>query len=135
MSSIHQKISNILRTPNLHIYFSSFSGCWIISNFVIFHQINVAKHNWDPCCQLVSETGSWFFKIWFILICHLTVSLSTAASGNTAPGSTKAKGREPKSCLSWVFNFKLGHFCFTAANVHSKHIAPFGVENLAQVLS
>jgi hypothetical protein len=27
-------------------------------------------------------------------------------------GSTKANGREPKSCLGQVFNFKLGRFCY-----------------------
>ena len=28
----------------------------------------------------------------------------------TSVGSAKANGREPNSCLGWVFNFKLGHF-------------------------
>jgi hypothetical protein len=31
-------------------------------------------------------------------------------SSSAAAGSTKANGREPKSCLGRVFNFKLGHF-------------------------
>ena len=31
-----------------------------------------------------------------------------------APGSAKANGREPKSCLGQVFNFKLGHFVMYA---------------------
>ncbi len=30
------------------------------------------------------------------------------------PGSAKANGRKPKSCLGQVFNFKLGHFVMYA---------------------
>ncbi len=36
------------------------------------------------------------------------------------PGSAKANGREPKSCLGRVFNFKLGHFVFYAIAWHIK---------------
>ncbi len=31
---------------NMCLIFSSFGGCWVISNFVIFHQIKVAKYIW-----------------------------------------------------------------------------------------
>jgi len=31
------------------------------------------------------------------------------------PGSVKANGREPKICLGWVFNYKLG--CFDDVHV------------------
>ncbi len=37
-----------------------FSVCWVISNFVIFHKIKVAKHIWDQCCHLVAETSTWY---------------------------------------------------------------------------
>ncbi len=38
------------------------------------------------------------------------------------PGSGKANGREPKSCLGRVFNFKLGHFFKYAISWHiQKH--------------
>ena len=37
-------------------------------------------------------------------------------------GSAKANGREPKSCLARVFNFKLGHFVMYAIAWHiQKH--------------
>jgi len=37
-------------------------------------------------------------------------------------GSTKANGREPKSCLGRVFNSKLGHFAMYAIAWHiQKH--------------
>jgi len=37
-------------------------------------------------------------------------------------GSEKANGREPKSCLGRVFNFKLGHFVLYAIAQHiQKH--------------
>jgi hypothetical protein len=32
-------------------------GCGVFNNFVIFHQIKVAKHIWEPCCHLAAETG------------------------------------------------------------------------------
>ncbi len=38
-------------------FFSSFSGCWVTSHFVIFHYIKVAKHSWDNAArnwQLIS---------------------------------------------------------------------------------
>jgi|CryBogDrversion2_8_1035294.scaffolds.fasta_scaffold219225_1 hypothetical protein len=50
-------------------------------------------------------------------------------------GSAKANGREPKTCLDRVFNYKLG--CFE--DVHESHVcgrtAMSIVENPAQVLS
>jgi hypothetical protein len=42
------------------IFLSSFSGCRVFSNFVIFHYIKVAKHIWYPCCHLVAETDNGF---------------------------------------------------------------------------
>ncbi len=41
-------------------FFSSFSGCWVFSNFVIFHYIKVPKHIFEPCCHLLAEICSWF---------------------------------------------------------------------------
>jgi hypothetical protein len=38
------------------------------------------------------------------------VMLNVVAPGKA--GNTKANGREPKSCLGRVFNFKLGCFCY-----------------------
>jgi len=32
------------------LIFSSFSGCWIISNLVMFQKIKIVKHIWGPCC-------------------------------------------------------------------------------------
>jgi hypothetical protein len=43
-----------------YFFLSNFSGCWVISNFVIFQKITVAKHRRDLCCHLAAETGSWF---------------------------------------------------------------------------
>jgi hypothetical protein len=34
------------------------------------------------------------------------------------PGSTKAYRREPRSCMGWVFNFKLGCLCMSAIAWH-----------------
>jgi hypothetical protein len=46
---------------NINAYFfSKLSGGQVISNFVTFHKIKVAKHISDLCCQLVAETGSLF---------------------------------------------------------------------------
>jgi hypothetical protein len=30
----------------------------VLFHLVIFHQIKITKHNWDPCCHLVTDTGS-----------------------------------------------------------------------------
>jgi|APCry1669190288_1035285.scaffolds.fasta_scaffold169792_1 hypothetical protein len=52
------------------------------------------------------------------------------------PGSAKANGREPKSCLNRVFNFKLG--CFVMCRMawpkkqHTIKTAKLIIENLAQ---
>jgi hypothetical protein len=42
--------------------------------------------------------------------------------------STKANGREPKSCLGWVFNFKLGCFslCTIAQIIQARPILEYG---------
>ncbi len=42
----------------------SFSGGWVISNFVIFHKNKSCKTYLELSCHLVVETESWF-----ILIC------------------------------------------------------------------
>ncbi len=42
---------------------------------------------------------------------------------NVITGSAKANGREPKSCLGWVFNFKLGHFAMYAIAHHIQKLA------------
>ncbi len=33
------------------------------NNSEIFFKIKVAKYIWDPCCQLLTETGSWLILI------------------------------------------------------------------------
>ncbi len=45
------------------IFFLSFIGWWVLSNYVIFHYIKVSKHIWDPCCFVVTESGSWFILL------------------------------------------------------------------------
>jgi hypothetical protein len=35
-------------------FFSSFSGCLVISNFVVFHSIKLAKN----ICHMIAQTGS-----------------------------------------------------------------------------
>ncbi len=50
-------------------------------------------------------------------------------------GSTKANGREPKSCLGRVFIFKLGCFASIAMEAHSMSPAASRVENSSHVLS
>ncbi len=37
---------------------SGYCILYFLSNFVIFHQIKVAKHIWETCCHLAAETGS-----------------------------------------------------------------------------
>ena len=68
-----------------------------------------------------------------VYICKFTNSIKTAelkvenfrfrASQETLKaGSAKVNGREPKSCLGRVFNFKLGHFVMYAIAWHmQKH--------------
>ncbi len=56
----------LLKFQGFHIcpYFcSSFHGCLVISNFMIYHLSKVTKEILDPCCYLVAETGSWFILI------------------------------------------------------------------------
>ncbi len=53
-------LSKILRIPNMCLFFCSFSGCWVIINFVILHYIKVAKHIWHQCCHMAAATGSCF---------------------------------------------------------------------------
>jgi hypothetical protein len=48
-------------------FFSSFSLCWVISNFVTFYQIKIAKHICDPYCHLGTESVSWFILIGLLL--------------------------------------------------------------------
>ncbi len=51
---------SIIGIPHIHSFFSSFSHCWVISNFVIFHKIKAVKHIWE---SIWAETGSWFIII------------------------------------------------------------------------
>jgi hypothetical protein len=51
------------------------------------------------------------------------------------PGSGKATGREHKSCLGWVFNFKFACFDYERNCTILTNTPTFKVENLAQVLS
>ncbi len=60
--------------------FLRFSGCWVISNFVIFHEINVAKHIYDPFCDLVTEASSCFVLIIWICSILITIKLNTQLS-------------------------------------------------------
>ncbi len=53
----------------------------------------------------------------------------------TASGSAISNGREPKSCLGWVFNSKLGHIAILHNKCMAWHAATSGVENWAQGLS
>jgi hypothetical protein len=36
LSKLFKKFKNLM-IPNLYLFFSSFSDCWVVSNFVIFH--------------------------------------------------------------------------------------------------
>jgi hypothetical protein len=51
------------------------------------------------------------------------------------PGSAKANGREPKSCLGRVFNFKFGCFYYECNCMVKTNTPTFKVENSAQILS
>jgi len=51
------------------------------------------------------------------------------------PGSSKAKGREPKSCLGRVFKFKLGRFTKCVHFMTCTNTAESRLQNSAQVLS
>ncbi len=55
---VSHKMYKIIGTPNLHVFFFSFSACPVISNFVIFYSIKVAKHVCNQCRHLVQEIGS-----------------------------------------------------------------------------
>ncbi len=62
-----------------------------------------------------SDTWQW----------HVTVTLGSATRYRNNPGRTKANGREPKSCLGRVFNFKLGPFVMYVIAWHiQKHALP-----------
>ncbi len=52
-----------LMITNMCLIFSSFYGCWVISNFTIFHWIKIVNQICDPCCHCAAETGSWFIHI------------------------------------------------------------------------
>jgi hypothetical protein len=62
---------------------SWFNRCWIISNFVIFHKIKVAKHIWDPCCHLPADTASWFIltEILILILISLPALLTKLDQG------------------------------------------------------
>ncbi len=51
---------NSKNSKSVLIFFSSFSGCLVFSNFVIFHSIKAVQQIWEPSCHLAAETGSWF---------------------------------------------------------------------------
>jgi hypothetical protein len=57
MSKISLKISNVC------LFFLSFSGYWVIGNFVILEQLKISKHIWEPCSHPVTETGNSFIQI------------------------------------------------------------------------
>ncbi len=50
-------------------------------------------------------------------------------------GSAITNGREPRSCLGRVFNFKIGSFTWLTPKMLSVQMDKFKVENSAQVLS
>jgi hypothetical protein len=52
-----------------------------------------------------------------------TQSIMTPRIMTLGTGSTKANGREPKSCFGWVFNFKLGRFVMYATARHIQKYA------------
>jgi hypothetical protein len=57
---------------------------------------------WETCLQTMAVGEVASFK----------VSIKNQSQLITVrTGSTKANGREPKSCLGQVFSFKLGCFC------------------------
>ncbi len=61
-------------------------------------------------------------------------SMSNDSMSNDSTGNAITNGREPRSCLGQVFNFKLGSF--TDNNKIVQHAnGHFKVENSAQVLS
>jgi hypothetical protein len=50
-SQIYAFFSKIQRILNLCMFFFSFSGCRVVSNFAIFYDI---KHMWDRLCYVGS---------------------------------------------------------------------------------
>jgi len=50
------------------LFFSSFSGCWVISNFVIFPQSCETYLGTMVPCHLVAKISSWFILIVFYII-------------------------------------------------------------------
>jgi hypothetical protein len=56
--------TNIKKLQKLYGFqISSFSGCWLLISFVIFHSVKVVKHICYPSCHLVAENGSWVILI------------------------------------------------------------------------
>ena len=55
-----------------------------------------------------------------ILLIDVSVVTYMENDRHLEAGSAKANGREPKSCLGRVFNFKLGHFVLYAIAWHIK---------------
>ncbi len=43
-------------------FFTIYKGCWVIPNLCLLTK-KVAKQIWDPCCHIVTESGSWFSLI------------------------------------------------------------------------
>ncbi len=57
--TLNTKLLNFENSKSVLI-FSSFGDCWVISKFVIFHKMKVAKHIWNTCGHLAAEGGSYF---------------------------------------------------------------------------
>ncbi len=49
---------------------------------------------------------------------NLTTDIKITQSLDVTLGSAKANGREPISCLGWVFSFKKGYFVICAIEQH-----------------
>jgi hypothetical protein len=86
------------------------------------------KKSVHVCIEKCSYVAKWALLNRFP--CQANDALSTVSAKE---GSVKSKGKGPECCLGQVFKFKLGHFCFIAAQVHSTHAATSRVENYTQI--
>ncbi len=78
---VFKKLKNSKDLKSALIFFSSFSGCWVFSNFVIFHLIKVAKYIRDTYCHLATETDSWFpLIVYWLFWSFVDMSESNTAS-------------------------------------------------------
>ncbi len=110
---------------------------FILSNKLGFILETVFSYRYNSVWQndkLTKRSNAFRFMPGFVKFLSLPPNWSFASPGvlmRIVLGSTITNGREPRSCLGQVFNFKLGSF---VSKKHGTHTATTKVEKSAQVL-